>query len=443
MAGISVHPSIGLELIGKYGRYRVKRRIGSGGNGSVYEADVIEACIEIQQAKTYAIKFLTVNLDDDTELEKRKARFVKEIKQVLVIQGDSDVIIPVYDSSILVENEQEYLWYLMPMAEAYSPRKYDTLQKLTHMLQLSDCIRKLHNLGYAHRDIKPKNLLIYNGALCLSDFGLVWNINDNDEHITEVNDRLGPQAIRPPELQPVEKLDSIDYRKSDVYLFAKTVWMVLKCNNSGFAAQYSRMNNSIYIDKLELNIETAEPLHRMMTEATKDNYWERCRIEDCLRHLEDQVNVIEGRIPQKLLMQWKYEEQVKRNRDIIPADDIIYREPSAIMRILNGLSETVGLVFSTVGKEYDFLPLKKANYVRDEIYQIEIANPYAGGRKKVIELSIEKIIFAKDMSYKIISKSFIADADGITTFTQILKALESPHKRVRLNAAYLIKMHIL
>lgn len=64
----------------------------------------------------------------------------------------------------------------------------------------SRTVRQLHKLGFVHKDIKPKNLLLFDGRLCLSDFGLVRNIADTDEHITEMNEPLGPRAIRPPEL---------------------------------------------------------------------------------------------------------------------------------------------------------------------------------------------------------------------------------------------------
>lgn len=51
--------------------------------------------------------------------------------------------------------------------------------------------------------------------------------------------------------------------------------MVLNCNNSGFLEEYSRNRNAVYIDKDKFHIETAEPLYRLMEEATKHYYWER------------------------------------------------------------------------------------------------------------------------------------------------------------------------
>ncbi|MSB53922.1 protein kinase [Lactobacillus ruminis] len=120
----------------------------------------------------------------------------------------------------------------MPKAEQYNPQKFSVLQKMEQMFELGNCIRQLHKLGFVHRDIKPKNLLLFDGRLCLSDFGLVRNIADTDEHITEMNEPLGPRAIRPPEFQLVEEIADVDYRKSDVYLYAKTIWMVLNCNKN-------------------------------------------------------------------------------------------------------------------------------------------------------------------------------------------------------------------
>lgn len=78
---------------------------------------------------------------------------------------------------------------------------------MEQMFELGNCIRQLHKLGFVHRDIKPKNLLLFDGRSCLSDLGLVRNIADADEHITEMNEPLGPRAIRPHEFQSVEEIN--------------------------------------------------------------------------------------------------------------------------------------------------------------------------------------------------------------------------------------------
>ena len=354
--------------------------------------------------------------------------------------GIDGAIIPIYDSSILSEEEQDWLWYLMPEAERYDPRKYDIAQKLKQLLQLGECIKQLHKLEYAHRDIKPRNLLIYKNRLCLSDFGLIWNASDEDEHITEVNDHLGPQAIRPPELQMIEQLDGVDYRFSDVYLYAKTVWMVLKCNNRGFQSVYSRADKCVYFDKSELGVETAEPLHCLMEAATKHNYWHRCDIDSCLSYLENQIRVLDGSIAQTVLNKWKYEEQLSIIENNIHVDEKVYKKPETILQMLYSMAGLTGLVFSDAGIEYGFLPLINARIIENDLFEIEILNPYSKHRNKIVELIIKDISFQEGKQYIMRSDRIISNVRSTPIFTNIISALESPDLRVCLNAVYTIKI---
>ena len=440
MAGTSISSRMGSKVIGKYGTYLIKKKIGNGGNGVVFVADIIEGGGSLPQKRDYAIKFLDVAPNEGKKLEKRKSRFRKEIETVLSFQDKVSGIIPIYDTSVYCEEEPDVLWYLMPKAERYNPQKFSVLQKMEQMFDLGNCIRQLHKLGFAHRDIKPKNLLLFDGRLCLSDFGLVRNIADTDGHITEMNEPLGPRAIRPPEFQSIEEINCVDYQKSDVYLYAKTIWMVLNCNNSGFLGEYSRNRNAVYIDKDKLQIETAEPLHRLMEEATKHYYWERIDIEGCLGYIEDQLRVIKGTMPRQTLMDLKYDEQAKHNSFTIPSDEQIYKEPDAILKILNNMAHTVGLVFIDAGKESMLLPLKKARYIEGNLYEIEIRNPYYEGRKKVIEIALDDICMKKDMTYTLHSVTFSFDEKPVPLFNRISDGLGNGYKRIRLNTNYLIKM---
>lgn len=440
MVGISSYPKTGLTVIGKYGQYLVKNSIGGGGNGEVFAVDVIRGDELLSQKDGYAIKFLVVTLKDKNEVEKRILRFKKEIQKVLLFQDEVSGVVPIYDTSIYCEEEQEFLWYLMPKCEKYNPKRFSVSQKLEHMLCLGNCLRQLHELGYAHRDIKPKNLLVLDGEVRLADFGLVWNIDDKDEHITEVNDRLGPQAIRPPELQPVEKIDGIDYRKSDVYLYAKTIWMLLHCNNSGFPSEYSRTVDAVYIFKEKFQLETAEPLHRLMEAATKQNYWERIDIEDCINYIENQLSVISGDISQDVLLELKYSEQAKRIDATVPSDEKIFTDSVSILKILNNMSRIVKLAFIEMGKEYGRYPLRKARHIQNNLFEVEIQNPYNGGKRKTIELAVDNICMKKDMVYEIQVNTYCFDNKSIPVFTNIIKALENSDKHVCLNARYLIRM---
>ncbi len=220
MAGESIYPKIGSVVNGKMGKYSIKNYLGGGGNGKVYAVDVIEERGLPQQSSGYAIKVfgITPKKEDDLEYIKRRTRFIKEIKKVLSFQDEVSFIVPIYDSSVLCDENPDYPWYLMPRAMRFNPRRCENLKIIEHLLHVGESLKQLHSLGYAHRDIKPNNLLFFNGHVFLADFGLVWNAKETEDHITEVNDRLGPTVIRPPELQLIEDIESVDYRESDVYL---------------------------------------------------------------------------------------------------------------------------------------------------------------------------------------------------------------------------------
>lgn len=442
MAGDSMHPKSGLIVDGGKGRYELGDSIGRGGNGEVFVANVIEGKGVPQSMSGYAIKIFDITSKEKNEYKKRQSRFIKEIESVLSFQDKVRDIIPIYDTSLFCDKDQEPLWYLMPRASAFRYQNCKFSQKLEYMLRVGESIKQLHNLGYAHRDIKPNNLLFFEGQVYLADFGLIWNAEEKDEHITEVNDHLGPAAIRPPELQHIGNIDRIDYRKSDVYLFAKTLWMIVQCNNRGFLSEYLRTDDYVYINKADFQLETVEPLHCLMEEATRSNWGERIDLDTCIFYLTEQIRIIQNDIPQERLKAYKYAEQAKLIIAKVPPDKMEYTDPTAIVRILNGMSGAVCLVFVEFGTESGRLPLIKANQIQGSIFEVEIQNPYNYEKRKTIELAIESVCSktGEELEFEIQSNAYSFDDNLTQEYTQIIKALESTEKRVRLNARYLIKL---
>lgn len=128
------------------------------------------------------------------------------------------------------------------------------------------------------------------------------------------------------------------------------------------------------------------------------------------------------------------------NSLIIPPDEQIYKEPDAILKILNSMAYTVGLVFTDAGKESMPLPLKKARYIEGNLYEIEMRNPYYEGRKKVIEIALDNICMKKDMTYILHSVTFLFDEKPVPLFSRIGDGLGNGYKRIRLSTNYLIRM---
>lgn len=119
-------------------------------------------------------------------------------------------------------------------------------------------------------------MLVLENQVKLSDFGLIWSVDDS--MITGEGERLGPYYIGPPELESRDiKMD--DFRASDVFLFAKVVWMILKNDNMGFRGQYRRENRQFYLNSSEYGVFTFEPIHRLLEESTKLEMCERIDIK--------------------------------------------------------------------------------------------------------------------------------------------------------------------
>jgi hypothetical protein len=85
------------------------------------------------------------------------------------------------------------------------------------LLDILNGLEELHRLGYVHRDLKPDNVLLYQGTWRLSDFGLVTDMPVRQgTPLTSTTSLWGSQLYMAPEL-------TIDFRRAgppaDIYAF--------------------------------------------------------------------------------------------------------------------------------------------------------------------------------------------------------------------------------
>jgi tetratricopeptide (TPR) repeat protein len=140
-------------------RFELRRRIGAGGMGEVYEA------FDRETAEVIALKTL-VRADGDT-----LTRFKREFR---ALQSTSH---PNLVNLRELVRDGDHWFLTMELVRGSHFLEYvrgdvDKLRAALH--QLVQALRVLHDGGLIHRDIKPSNVMVSNeGRVVLLDFGLV------------------------------------------------------------------------------------------------------------------------------------------------------------------------------------------------------------------------------------------------------------------------------
>ncbi len=242
--------------------------IGQGGNGKVYR-------VRRSDGKLYAIKIL-----NRTKIDKAYKRFKDEIKALKRLK-DTEGVINIIDYHLpqgLSKNNKAY--YVMPLAlplEEYLRAKTYT-QFYSIILKLAYALVQIHENDIAHRDIKPENLLVVDGEPVFSDFGLAHFPKKGK--VSNSNEKIGAKWTIAAEMKRISSTS--EFKKADIYSFAKTIWILITGQKSGFEGQYIP-KSSISIDNFidlkvnypkiigEWKYESIVLLEKLMVDATNND----------------------------------------------------------------------------------------------------------------------------------------------------------------------------
>lgn len=184
--------------------FRLERKLGYGGMGTVFEA------VQIPLARRCAVKVLARHLAANPRHRKafiREARLIGNLHHPQIVK-----VISAGETS-------DYAYYAMELIEGGSSLERFTpespRQLLYFAVQTAQALSYIHQCNLTHCDIKPSNLLIDAGQrLLISDFGLAQT--PKDSAIPSPQTYGGTRAYQAPEYQSSPAADQ--------YAFGRTFW---------------------------------------------------------------------------------------------------------------------------------------------------------------------------------------------------------------------------
>lgn len=200
--------------IEQLGPYRVQRKLGRGGMGTVYEA------VNLESGEPAAVKILSFALADD---EGFRERFGNEIETLRKLNHPGIVRLLGYGE------QYGHLFYAMELIggvsleeELRQGRRF-SWRETTHMgIEICRALRHAHDRGIVHRDLKPGNLLLSeDGRVKLADFGIARLFGHSP--MTLVGSVLGTAEYMAPEQAEGRPVD----RRADLYSLGCVLYSLL------------------------------------------------------------------------------------------------------------------------------------------------------------------------------------------------------------------------
>ena len=194
-------------------RFRIIAMIARGGMGKVYRAE------QAPLGREVALKVLTTNYSGDSDPEFHK-RFFLEASICSKLTHPNTVTIFDYGRT-----DDDVYYIAMEMLEGRTLHRalrdegpFTGERAVGIARQICRSLREAHGLGVIHRDLKPANVYLVrhgdeNDFVKVLDFGLVKNVEDKGEDLTQTGLFMGSPKYMSPEQIRGERADP----RADIY----------------------------------------------------------------------------------------------------------------------------------------------------------------------------------------------------------------------------------
>lgn len=211
------------SLPSNIGHYKIIRKIGEGGMGSVYEA------VQEKPRRRVALKVIRFGCASAQALR----RFELEANVLGRLQHPG--IAQVYEAGTADAGQGPQPFFAMEFIEGWTLRDYvarnrlGIRQRLELMAKICDAVQHAHERGVIHRDLKPGNILVdATGQPKILDFGIA-RATDSDVQITTMQTDVGQLIGTVPYMSPEQIAadpHALDIR-SDVYALGVITYEML------------------------------------------------------------------------------------------------------------------------------------------------------------------------------------------------------------------------
>ena len=211
-AGPRPRPSAALPPGAEFGGYRVRRVLGRGGMGLVYEAE------EIESGRRVALKVLEQRFGDERERERfeREGRLAASIdhEHCVFVFGAAEIEgVPAIAMELMQGTLADRLTAAGPLAPAAA---------VDVALQLVAGLQAAAEAGILHRDVKPSNCFVdADGVVKIGDFGISRSLRPAEETALSTRNRL---AATPTYASPEQLRGATLDARADIYSLGATLY---------------------------------------------------------------------------------------------------------------------------------------------------------------------------------------------------------------------------
>ncbi|HEY3994862.1 MAG TPA: serine/threonine protein kinase PknE [Mycobacterium sp.] len=217
----------------QFGPYRLRRLIGRGGMGDVYEAE------DTVRERIVALKLMSQTLSNDPVFRlrmQREARTAGRLQEphVVPIHDFGEIDGQLYVDMRLIDGKD-----LAGILKSYGP--LSPPRAVAIVGQVGSALDAAHAAGVLHRDVKPENILVSgNDFAYLVDFGIASATSD--EKLTQFGTTVGTVKYMAPERFG----DSEITHRADIYALACVLYECLTGSPPYTGDQFSVMGAHLH-----------------------------------------------------------------------------------------------------------------------------------------------------------------------------------------------------